>query len=153
MFKFFKRGNKVGIKIGVTNENDTGLPAYQTKGSAGMDLFSNEDKLIEPGRPTLVQTGLRFQIPEGYEIQIRSRSGLALKNGVFVLNSPGTIDSDYRGDIGVVLMNMSNTTFTVAKGMRIAQAVLSKVEQIEWEQVEQLQETERGEGGFGSTKL
>ena len=87
MFKFFKRGNKVGVKVKVVNENDTGLPAYQTIGSAGVDLFSNVDTLLEPGRPTLVPTGLRFQIPEGYEIQIRSRSGLALKNSVFVLNN------------------------------------------------------------------
>jgi len=153
MFKFFKRGNKVGVKVKVVNENDTGLPAYQTIGSAGVDLFSNVDTLLEPGRPTLVPTGLRFQIPEGYEIQIRSRSGLALKNSVFVLNSPGTIDSDYRGDIGIILMNTGRSAFTIAKGMRIAQAVLQKVERIEWDQVEQLEETERGSGGFGSTKL
>ena len=92
MFKFNKKGIEMAVKVKVINENDAGLPAYQTKSSAGVDLFSNEDVLVEPMKPTLVQTGLKFEIPEGYEIQIRSRSGLALKNGVFVLNSPGTID-------------------------------------------------------------
>ncbi len=153
MFKFFKKGIKMAVTVKVTNENESGLPSYQTAGSAGVDLLSNEDVMVKVGIPTLVDTGMRIQIPDGYELQIRSRSGLASKNGIVVMNSPGTIDSDYRGPVKCILFNMSGNDFAVSKGMRIAQGVLAKVERIEWQQVEQLDETERGENGFGSTKL
>lgn len=153
MFKFFKKGNKMSVKVKIVNENDTGLPAYQVAGSAGVDLFSNEDILMEPGRQYVIDTGIRVLIPEGFELQIRSRSGLTAKHGVFVLNSPGTIDSGYIGPLKVILFNSGKFSFTVEKGMRIAQAVLNRFEKIEWETVDELEETERGSGGFGSSGL
>lgn len=140
-------------KLRIVNTSNTELPTYATKGSAGMDLRANlqEDVVIAPGERKLISTGLKISLPVGYEAQIRPRSGLALKKGVTVLNSPGTVDSDYIGDIGVILINHGEESFTVSNGDRIAQMVIAKHETVEFEQVESLDETERGAGGFGST--
>lgn len=140
-------------KLRIVNTSNNELPIYATKGSAGMDLRANlqEDVVIAPGERKLISTGLKISLPEGYEAQIRPRSGLALKKGVTVLNSPGTVDSDYIGDIGVILINHGEESFTVSNGERIAQMVIAKHEIVEFEQVESLDETERGAGGFGST--
>jgi dUTP pyrophosphatase len=127
------------------------LPKYQTSGSAGFDLAAAESKTIAPGAVALVKTDLKVAVPEGYELQVRSRSGLALKNGVFVLNSPGTVDADYRGTVGVILANFGHESFVVAPGDRIAQGVINKVEQVSFVKVDSLDATERGAGGFGST--
>lgn len=129
------------------------LPTYATEHSAGMDLTAALEEAIEidPGQRMLIPTGLAIALPDGYEAQIRPRSGLALKHGVTVLNSPGTIDADYRGEIGVILANLSTEPFTVERGMRIAQMVIAQHAKVEWEVVEALNETERGSGGFGST--
>lgn len=130
-----------------------GFPAYQTEGSAGMDLRANLNSTITiyPEQKVLIPTGLSIELPIGYEAQIRPRSGLALKQGVTVLNSPGTIDSDYRGEIGVILINHSRQIVEVKSGDRIAQMVITKYERIEWDQVDELGTSERGVGGFGST--
>lgn len=140
-------------KLRIVNTSNNELPTYATKGSSGMDLRANlqEDVVIAPGERKLISTGLKISLPEGYEAQIRPRSGLALKKGVTVLNSPGTVDSDYIGDIGVILINHGEESFTVSNGDRIAQMVIAKHETVEFEQVESLDETERGAGGFGST--
>jgi dUTP pyrophosphatase len=140
-------------KLRIVNTSNNELPTYATKGSAGMDLRANlqEDVVIAPGERKLISTGLKISLPVGYEAQIRPRSGLALKKGVTVLNSPGTVDSDYIGDIGVILINHGEESFTVSNGDRIAQMVIAKHETVEFEQVESLDETERGAGGFGST--
>ena len=127
------------------------IPAYQTKEAAGFDLHSIEDVVIKPGEIKLIGTGLAFEIEYGYEVQIRPRSGLAYKHGITVLNTPGTIDSDYRGEIKVLLINHSNEAFEIKKGERIAQAVIAPVIQAEIVEVEELSDTERGSGGFGST--
>lgn len=129
------------------------LPAYATKGAAGMDLVAAVEQpiVLKPGERTLIETGLQMAIPVGYEVQIRPRSGLAFKHGITVINSPGTIDSDYRGEVKIILGNMGNEDFTVERGMRIAQMVVAKHEQPTIELVTSLDETERGEGGFGST--
>lgn len=129
------------------------LPTYATDQSAGMDLTAALEEAIEidAGERMLIPTGLSIALPAGYEAQVRPRSGLALKYGVTVLNSPGTIDADYRGEIGVILANMGNAPFTIERGMRIAQMVIAKHATVEWEVAEELDETERGEGGFGST--
>ncbi len=128
-------------------------PSYQSSGSSGMDVRAHlsESLVIKPGRSVLVPTGLYLEIPSGYEVQVRSRSGLALKNGIMVLNSPGTIDSDYRGEIKVILMNLSSEDFVINNNDRIAQLVLSRYEKAELVLSDQLEETERGSGGFGST--
>ena len=128
-------------------------PSYQSSGSSGMDVRAHlsESLVIKPGRSALVPTGLYLEIPSGYELQVRSRSGLALKNGIMVLNSPGTIDSDYRGEIKVILMNLSSEDFVINNNDRIAQLVLSRYEKAELVLSDQLEETERGSGGFGST--
>lgn len=126
------------------------MPKYQTKGSAGFDLHSTERYTILPGERMLIPTHLGVELPEGYEIQIRPRSGLAIKHGITVLNSPGTIDEDYRLGIGVILINHGKQNFTVGEGDRIAQGIVNKVEKAEWEEIEELSETERG-GGFGHT--
>ena len=140
-------------KLRIVNTSNNELPTYATKGSAGMDLRANlqEDVVIAPGERKLISTGLKISLPVGYEAQIRPRSGLALKKGVTVLNSPGTVDSDYIGDIGVILINHGEESFTVSNGDRIAQMVIAKHETVEFEQVESLDETERGAGGFCST--
>jgi dUTP pyrophosphatase len=129
------------------------LPAYATEGAAGMDLLAAvmSPVVIPPGGRMLVPTGLRLAIPAGYELQIRPRSGLALRNGIVLPNSPGTIDEDYRGELGVILLNAGDAPFTVERGMRIAQAVLAPVVRAAWREVAALPETARGAGGFGST--
>ena len=141
------------VQIKVVNKGNQPLPKYQTAQSAGMDLRANIDApiLIKPLDRKLIPTGLHIALPEGYEAQIRPRSGLAIKNGITILNTPGTIDPDYTGDVGVILVNLSNEDFVVQPGDRIAQMVINKFEQAEFEVVEKLDETERGEGGFGHT--
>lgn len=141
------------MKIKIINKSEHLLPEYKTGLSAGMDLCANlnEPLVLKSLERKLVPTGLFIELPVGYEAQVRSRSGLALKHGISVLNSPGTIDADYRGEIGVILVNLSNEEFTVNKGERIAQLVIAKHETAEWVEVETLGETQRGEGGFGST--
>ena len=141
------------MKIKVINKSENKLPKYETSGSAGMDVRSNEDYTLKPERRKLIQTGLFFEIPEGYEIQVRPRSGLAYFHGITVLNSPGTIDSDYRGELGILLYNSGQSEFEIKKGDRIAQIVVSPVIQSEFEEVEDISNTDRGEGGFGSTNL
>ena len=141
------------MKVKVINKSRHALPEYATSLSAGLDLRANLDEPIVLGslQRVLVPTGLFISLPEGYEAQVRPRSGLAAKKGITVLNSPGTIDSDYRGEIKVILVNLSQEPFLVEDGERIAQMVVARHEQIQWEQVEVLDETDRGEGGFGST--
>lgn len=144
------------MKLKVINKSGFDLPKYETENSAGMDLracFSNGEngEIIERGERLLIKTGIFLEVPKGYEVQIRPRSGLAFKFGVTVVNSPGTIDADYRGEIGVILINHGEVPFIVNHGDRIAQMVLAKCEQAEWDEVDNLSETDRGEGGFGST--
>ena len=141
------------VKIKIVNKGNQPLPEYATLSSAGMDLRANIDEPVElkPFSRALIPTGLHIALPEGYEAQIRPRSGLALKKGITCLNTPGTIDSDYRGDVGVILINLGTETFVVEPGERIAQMIINKVEQAEFELVENLDETERGEGGYGHT--
>ena len=139
------------MQVQVINKSQNELPKYETRNSAGCDIRSTVHTELKPGARQLVPTGLYVAIPNGYEIQVRPRSGLALKHGITVLNTPGTIDADYRGEIGVILMNHSNETFIVRPQERIGQLVLNKVEQIEWSQVSELDTTDRGTGGFGST--
>ena len=141
------------MTIKVINKSKHDLPKYQTELSAGMDLYANIDEPItlKPLERTLVKTGLFISLPKGYEAQVRPRSGLAFKNGITVLNTPGTIDADYRGEIGVILVNLSSQDFTINDGDRIAQMVIAKHETTIWEEVENLDETNRGEGGFGSS--
>ena len=141
------------VKIKVVNTGCQPLPAYATSQSAGMDLRANIESPItlRPMERTLVPTGIRIELPEGYEAQVRPRSGLALKHGITVLNTPGTIDSDYRGELKVLLVNLSNDDFVVNAGERVAQMVIARHETATWEEVEVLDETERGEGGYGHT--
>ncbi len=127
------------------------LPHYATDGAAGMDVLSAEDVVLEPGMRHPVATGLALAIPAGYEIQVRPRSGLALKHGVSVPNTPGTIDSDYRGELKVIMINFGTEPFAIHRGDRVAQLVLAPVTRASWEEVDRLDETARGEGGFGST--
>ncbi len=127
------------------------LPAYATSGAAGMDVVSAEDVTIAPGARHAVATGLALAIPQGFEIQVRPRSGLALKHGISVPNTPGTIDSDYRGELKVILINLGDEPFAIARGDRVAQLVLAPVVQAAWDEVAELDATTRGEGGFGST--
>lgn len=133
--------------------DDLPLPTYQSEGSAGMDIVAavDEPMTIAPGEVVLVPTGIAIALPIGFECQVRSRSGLALKYGIFALNSPGTIDSDYRGEIRVILANFSRQPFVISRGDRIAQLVVARYEKIEWEVVDSLPATNRGSGGFGST--
>jgi dUTP pyrophosphatase len=141
------------MNVQIINTSKHALPHYETSGSAGMDLRANIDQSItlKPLERTIIKTGLFIALPEGFEAQVRPRSGLAAKKGITVLNSPGTVDADYRGEIGVILVNLSNDDFIVEDGERIAQLVIAKHEQVVWEQVEVLDETKRGAGGFGST--
>lgn len=143
------------MKVEIINRSHHNLPAYETVQSAGMDLRANIDApvIIGPMQRALIPTGLSIALPAGFEAQIRPRSGLALKKGITVLNSPGTIDADYRGDIGVILVNLSNQDFQVNDGDRIAQMVIARYEQVEWKPVGELSETERGEGGFGHSGI
>lgn len=141
------------MKIKVINKSKHELPSYATGGAAGMDLRANIDApiILKSLERTLVATGLFIELPLGFEAQIRPRSGLAFKNGLTVLNSPGTIDADYRGEIKVILVNLSKDDFTINDGERVAQMVIAKHEQAEWQEVQVLEESTRGEGGFGST--
>lgn len=141
------------MQVKIVNRSKHALPAYETKASAGMDLRANIDApvVLEPLGRALIPTGLFIALPEGYEAQIRPRSGLAAKHGISVLNSPGTIDADYRGEIKVILVNLSNEPFSIEDGERVCQMVVAKHEHVAWESVEVLDETERGEGGFGHT--
>jgi dUTP pyrophosphatase len=141
------------MKVEIINKSKHQLPAYETALSAGMDLRANIDAPIElqPLQRALVPTGLYMALPAGYEAQVRPRSGLAAKHGLSVLNAPGTIDADYRGEVKVILVNLSNEPFVINPGERIAQMVVARYEKVEWDEVEVLDETERGEGGFGST--
>ena len=141
------------MQIQITNKSKHALPSYETDASAGMDLRANIDESItlKPLERTIVKTGLFIGLPVGFEAQVRPRSGLAAKNGITVLNAPGTVDADYRGEIGVILVNLSNEDFVINDGERIAQLVITKHERAHWEEVEILSETKRGAGGFGST--
>lgn len=141
------------MTIKIINKSRHELPHYETVASAGMDLRAHlsESRVLKPLERTIVGTGLFIELPIGYEAQVRPRSGLAAKKGITVLNAPGTIDADYRGEIGVILVNISNEPFEIRDGERIAQLVIAKHERAEWNQVEILTETQRGEGGFGST--
>lgn len=145
--------NKYQMKVQIINKSHHQLPAYATALSAGMDIRANlsEPVVIKPLERKLIPTGLYIALPEGYEAQMRPRSGLALKHGITLLNTPGTIDADYRGEIGVILVNLSSEPFVVNDGERICQMVIASYQQVEWEPVEVLTETERGEGGFGHT--
>lgn len=139
------------VKIINTSTNE--LPAYQTAGAAGLDIRANlqEPIVLAPLQRTLVPTGLFLEIPEGYEVQVRPRSGLAAKHGITVINAPGTIDSDYRGEVKVPIVNLSDESFTIAHGERIAQMIFAKYERVTFQQVEELSDTQRGTAGFGST--
>ena len=141
------------MQIKIINKSTHALPHYETIASAGMDLRANitESITLKPLERTIVKTGLFIELPIGFEAQVRPRSGLAAKKGVTVLNAPGTVDADYRGEIGVILVNLSNEDFTIENGERIAQLVIAKHERAEWVDVKELSETSRGEGGFGST--
>ncbi len=152
-YKSHKTHNSQKMKVKVVNRGHQPLPAYATEQSAGMDLRANIDApiVLKPLERKLVPTGLHIALPQGYEAQVRPRSGLALKHGVTVLNAPGTIDADYRGEIGVILINLSGLPFTVNDGERIAQMVIARHETADFIEVETLDETERGEGGYGHT--
>ena len=141
------------MQIKIINKSNHALPHYETIASAGMDLRANinESITLKPLERTIVKTGLFIELPIGIEAQVRPRSGLAAKKGITVLNAPGTVDADYRGEIGVILVNLSNEDFVIENGERIAQLVIAKHERAEWIEVETLSETSRGEGGFGST--
>jgi len=141
------------MEIKIVNKSNHPLPHYGTAAAAGVDLRANitESITLKPLERTLVKTGLFIELPIGYEAQVRPRSGLAYKHGLTVLNTPGTIDADYRGEIGVILVNLSNESFTIENGERVAQMVIAKHEQAEWNLVEELSDTARGTGGFGST--
>ena len=141
------------MKIKIVNKSQHDSPEYATSQSAGLDLRDNlaEEIALKPLARTLVKTGLFIELPEGYEAQVRPRSGLAYKKGITILNSPGTIDADYRGEIGVILVNLSEEEFVIENGERVAQLVIAKHEQAQWVEVESLEETDRGAGGFGST--
>ncbi len=141
------------MKIKIMNRSRHALPQYATALSAGLDLRAHLDEpvLLQPLERRLIPTGLHIELPEGYEAQIRPRSGLALKHGISIVNSPGTIDADYRGEIGVIMINLSDKPFTVNDGDRICQMVVSRHERVEWEPTDQLGRTERATGGFGHT--
>lgn len=141
------------ISINIRNQSSNELPEYATNGAAGMDIRAHlsEAVTLQPLERRLIPTGLFLEIPVGYEVQIRPRSGLAYKHGITVLNSPGTIDSDYRGEVGVLLVNLSNEAFVIENGERVAQMVVAAHEQASWKEVSELSDTDRGAGGFGST--
>jgi len=143
------------MQIKIINKSSHDLPSYETIASAGMDLRANilESVTLKPLERAIIKTGLFIELPIGFEAQVRPRSGLAAKKGVTVLNSPGTVDADYRGEIGVILVNLSNEDFIVKDGERIAQLIIAKHERAEWDHVEELSETSRGAGGFGSTGI
>lgn len=140
-------------KIRIVNKSDNPLPSYETAGSAGMDIraFLSEPVLVAAGERVLIPTGLYFEIEPGYEVQIRARSGLAIKKGIALVNAPGTIDSDYRGEVGIILINHGAEGFQIESGDRIAQMVMARYERVQWEETQELGASERGAGGFGST--
>lgn len=141
------------MKVKIVNRSKHDIPNYATSQSAGMDLRANleESVVLNPGDRTLVKTGLYLELPAGFEAQVRPRSGLAFKHGITVLNSPGTIDADYRGEVGVLLINHGSEPFEIVDGERVAQLVIAKYEHISWDEVTELEESDRGAGGFGST--
>lgn len=140
------------MKVQITKIKDNAvIPKYAHKGDAGVDLYACEEYMLKPGDRILVSTGIKIAVPEGYEAQVRPRSGLALKHGISICNTPGTIDSGYRGEVRVILINHGKDEFMVEEGMRIAQMIINKVEEVEFEEVDELDETTRGEGGFGHT--
>lgn len=139
------------ININIKVEDETLMPSYETLGSAGADLKANEEGVLMPGQRKLIKTGISIELPAGYEAQVRPRSGLALKHGISMVNTPGTIDSDYRGEIGVILINHGDTPFEYKKGDRIAQLVIARYSRAEFQICSSLSETERGSGGFGHT--
>ena len=141
------------VKVRIINKSNNPLPEYATEGSAGMDLraFLEDDLVIQPGDRVMVPTGIFIELPEGFEAQVRPRSGLAIKQGITCLNSPGTIDSDYRGEIHAILVNLSKEEQRIHPGDRVAQLVVQKYERVKWKQVNKMSETKRGEGGFGHT--
>ena len=143
------------MKVRIINKSKHQLPEYETVFSAGMDIRANieEEVILKPLERRLIKTGIFIELPQGYEAQIRPRSGLAYKKGIGIVNSPGTIDADYRGEIGVILVNLSNEEFIVKDGERICQMIISKHETINWEEVDVLEETKRGKGGFGHTGI
>ncbi len=152
----FNAGEKIKIKITRLRGNeDLPLPTYATEGSAGMDLFADVENeiVIKPGEIAMIPTGIAIELPPGYEAQIRPRSGLAIKYGITLLNTPGTIDPDYRGEIKVILINLGKDDFVVKRGDRIAQMIVSKYTKVEWEETQKLNTTKRGEGGFGHTGI
>jgi len=142
----------INVKIKKIKDNAI-IPKYVHEGDSGVDLYSAEDYLLKPGERVLVSTGLKIAIPKGYEAQIRPKSGLALNNGVSIVNTPGTIDAGYRGEIGIITINLGKENFKIEKGKKIAQMVFNKVEEAKFEEVEDLDNTKRGDGGFGSTGL
>ena len=141
------------MKIKIVNQSKHPLPEYKTKASAGVDIRANLDQIVtlRPLERALIPTGLFIELPVGYEAQIRPRSGLALNEGLGILNSPGTLDADYRGEIGIIVVNLSNNLITIEDGERICQMVINQIEQAEWVEVEELSDSERGKGGFGHT--
>ncbi|WP_296634202.1 dUTP diphosphatase [Polaribacter sp.] len=141
------------MNVQIINKSKHATPNYETEGAAGMDLRANIEGaiILKPLQRAIIKTGLYIALPVGFEAQVRPRSGLAAKNGITVLNSPGTVDADYRGEIGVILVNLSNEDFVINDGERVAQLVIAKHERISWKEVTVLEETERGSGGFGST--
>ena len=141
------------MKIKIVNKSGNPLPSYSTEHAAGMDLRADlgEEVTLEPLERRLIPTGIYLELPVGYEAQIRPRSGMALKHGISVLNTPGTIDADYRGEVGVIVVNLSSETYTISPGERICQMVINKHDTAEWVEVEELQHTDRGDGGFGHT--
>lgn len=143
------------MRINIINKSEHQLPHYETIASAGMDLRANlsEPVILQSLERTIIKTGLFIELPIGFEAQVRPRSGLAAKKGITVLNAPGTVDADYRGEIGVILVNLSKEAFTIENGERVAQLVIAKHERAEWEEVQELSSTERGAGGFGSTGI
>ena len=141
------------MKVKIVNLSGLELPTYETTESAGMDVRAalKEPQTLQPGERALIPTGHKIQLPAGYECQVRPRSGLALKKGITVLNTPGTVDADYRGEIGIILINLSSEPFEITPGERIAQLVINQYTRIQWEPVDRLDETKRGDGGFGHT--
>lgn len=141
------------MKVKIVNLSGLELPTYETTESAGMDVRAalKEPQTLQPGERALIPTGIKIQLPAGYECQVRPRSGLALKKGITVLNTPGTVDADYRGEIGIILINLSSEPFEITPGERIAQLVINQYTRIQWEPVDRLDETKRGDGGFGHT--
>ena len=142
----------VKVKVQKIKDNAT-IPKYAHEGDAGVDLHSTEDYVLKPGERILVSTGIKIAVPKGYEAQIRPKSGLALKHGITVLNTPGTIDAGYRGEVGVIAVNLGKEDYKIEKGKKIAQMIVNKVEEVEFEEVDELDNTTRNEGGFGSTGL